>query len=311
MIADPDERVPAAGDTKTVHVRKVEPRAVGWRTLAWGNGVFDAGHRPPTNVVEGTIRIPYHLVLVTIDGGAERLEVTSACGHRYEGSDRRGAVSFVPAHCERQLKMSGVRSAWASISFRPELLDRAALDVAGGAGPLDVATFTNGEDPFVAGLVTEFARLHAEDGGLDPTYCDAMSWALAHYVARRYGGPSAGTGRRPRRLPTWRMRRIAEYVDAHVDRDIRIADLATLVGVSPGHLHRAFRATTGVTPLEFILRTRIRRAAQILVEEPVPPVPIVELALRVGFQSPSHFTRTFRRVTGSNPSSYRARTSLR
>jgi AraC family transcriptional regulator len=75
-----------------------------------------------------------------------------------------------------------------------------------------------------------------------------------------------------------------------------------LVGVSAGHLHRAFRATAGVTPLDYINEKRIRRAAAMLVQEQVP---ITELALRVGFSSPGHFARTFRRVTGVSPSAYR------
>ena len=83
-----------------------------------------------------------------------------------------------------------------------------------------------------------------------------------------------------------------------------MADLARLVGLSAGHLHRAFRETTGQTPLEFINRRRVERAAAILAtEEPT----IAEVALRVGFLSPSHFSRTFRRVTGRNPSARRTR----
>lgn len=283
--------------TPEPYVRKIEPRSRDWRSYAWSNGAFDTARRPYTEIVEGTICIPQHLVLVTLNGRAERFEVNSACGHRYSGGDRPGAVSFVPANCERQLRFFNVQSEWASISFSPALVDNDTLDG---------ATFTNGDDPFMAGLVAEVARLHAADGALDPTYCDAMSWALAHYLARRYGRPSVGSDPRSWKLPPWRLRRIADYVEARIDGDldgeVRIADLAGLVGVSPGHLHRAFRMTTGKTPLEFINERRVQRAMQILKKESAS---IAEIALRIGFLSPSHFTRTFRRITGLNPSVYR------
>ena len=54
---------------------------------------------------------------------------------------------------------------------------------------------------------------------------------------------------RPAKLAPWQVRRVTEFVDADVGADLRIADLAALIGVSVGHFHRAFRATTGRTPL--------------------------------------------------------------
>jgi AraC family transcriptional regulator len=217
------------------YVRKVEPLSADWRSFAWMTGAFDTAHRSYDQVVEGTICMPRHLVLVTLKGEAEWLEVASACGHRYTGRDRPGAVSFVPAHCERRLRLLSVRSEWASISLSPTLLEDEAFDNASDTHALDGATFTNGDDPFLAGMVAEFARLYATDGTLDTTYCETMSLALARYLARRYGHRRGGIGVSSQswRLPAWRLRRIVEYVEARVEgRDeggVRIDDLAGLV----------------------------------------------------------------------------------
>lgn len=284
------------------HVRRLEPMADGWQRFAWDGGAFDMAHRQHTEVVEGTICTPHHLVLVTIGGSARKLEVRTDDGHRYDGPDRCGAVSLVPAHCERQIRLLGVRAAWASIALRPELMDEVAGATDDGVPACaDFAPFTNAEDGFLAGLIGEVARLHGVSGKLDPLYCDAMTHALAHYLVRRYGR-SVRRDYQPVPLPPWRTRRIAEYIDAHIGDEIRIAALAQLVGLSAGHLHRAFRATTGVTPLAFVNEQRIQRALKILATENIS---ITELAFRVGFVSPSHFTRTFRRITGSNPSQVR------
>lgn len=287
-------------DLSTRYVRRVEPLAIGWRCVAWAGGRFDTAHRPYTPLVEGEIRTPAHLLLVTLRGGAERLEVDSDCGHRYRGEERRGMVSFVPAHCTRRLRMRGVHSQWASVSLRPELLDMLARD--GAERITELGAFTNAEDPLLAGLVAEFERLHALDGALDPTWCDAMSLALAHCLLRRHGRREPAALRRPQRLPAWQLRRLAEYVDAGIEGGISILDLATAAGMSVGHLHRAFRASTGLTPLEFINARRIRRAVQILATETAP---IAEVAARVGFASQSHFARIFRRKAGMPPSAFR------
>jgi AraC family transcriptional regulator len=126
-----------------------------------------------------------------------------------------------------------------------------------------------------------------------------MSFALAQHLAYRYGkiSRSAAPGWK---LTPWQIRSLSEYIEAH--SQIQIAELAASIGLSAGYLHRAFRATTGKTPLEFINAKRIARARLLLAKENLP---IAELALRVGFISPSHFARIFRRLTGVSPSQYR------
>ena len=285
----------------TAYERRMEPLASDWRHVAWSTGVFDTARRPYTEAAEGTFCTPQHLVIVTLRGGARHQEVVSSCGHRFAGPDRAGSVSFVPAHCSRRLKLAGVASEWASVGLDPHVLEDDELR-GPGARSLEASTFSNREDRFLTGVAGEFAQLHAADGRLDPTYCDAMSWSLALYLVRRYGRAGNSGRTRALRLPPWRLRRIADYVEEHLDREIRIADLAALVGVSGGYLHRAFRTSTGVTPLAFINERRVCRAMRILETERTS---MVDIALRIGFVSPSHFTRTFRSVTGLSPSRYR------
>jgi AraC family transcriptional regulator len=284
--------------------RRVEPAALGWRSFAWSTGVFDTARRPYTDRVEGTIRTPQHMVMVTLRGQAERLEVTSSCGHRYTGLDRPGAVSLVPAHCERQLRLSGVAFEWGSIALSPKLFDLRADNDQGAGGTLDIPSFTNIDDPFILGMVSEFFRLSAADGELDPVYCETMSWALARHLVARYGQVRAQPRIVAWKLAPWRVRRIADYVDTHLAEPLRIAELAELVGVSPGYFHRAFRETLGKTPLEYINERRVQRAMQYLHRDDAS---LAAIALQVGFISPSHFTRTFRQITGVNPSKYRER----
>jgi AraC family transcriptional regulator len=276
-----------------------DPPSQGWRTFAWAGGIFDTGHRAYARAVEGMIHTPYHLVLVTLKGGARQLEVATDCGHRYRGPEHAGAVSFVPAYCERRTRMHEVQLDWASVALRPEVFD--ALDQEGESRACEIAPFSNFNDAFVTALVGELVRAHDAHSRLDRAYCETMSHALASYLSRRYGRHAAQ--RRAWKLSPWRVRRIAEYVDAHIGCEIAIADLARLVGVSPGHLHRAFRATLGMTPLSYIHEKRIERASAMLASEDVS---IADVALRVGFLSAGHFSRTFRRLTGVHPSKFRA-----
>lgn len=280
--------------------RRFEPSAKDWRGFSWSTGRFDAGRRDLTRAVEGCIEVPHHLVMVTLSGSARRVEVDADCGHRYSGPDMQGAVSFVPAGCGRRLRMNDVQAEWASISLRPDLL---GTDIIGTDDdrPLDIPAFTNRPDPFIFSLVSEIARLRDAASIQSSEYCAAMAAALARHLACRYGRV-AETPFAPGRLPPWRLRRITEYVEANLDREIHTADLARIAELSAGHFHRALRDTTGQTPLEFVTARRIERARQLLSESAMS---VTELCLEVGFSSPSHFARLFRRATGLSPMEYR------
>ncbi|WP_149538413.1 AraC family transcriptional regulator [Siccirubricoccus phaeus] len=275
-------------------LRRVEPLCRDWRSASWRDGSFDTARRDLTAAVEGIIRLPHPLVLVTLRGGAERLEVRSECGHRYAGPDRPGAVSFIPAHATRQLRFTSVRAEWASLALHPAAFE--------GFGQPACGAFTNAEDPFLAALIGGFARRLTADGLLDPLWCEAMGRAAAAHLAARHGPARALP--RAHRLAPWQLRRIAEHVEARLAEPLRIAELAALLGLSAGYFHRAFRATTGQTPLAFITEARLRRAQAILAAERPG---IVALAARVGFASPGHFARLYRAHTGLPPGAARRR----
>jgi AraC family transcriptional regulator len=286
-------------ETPMQYERRVEPLSAEWRSFRWRGGAFDTARRSFTERVEGIICTPQHLILVTLKGGAEHQEVESSCGHRFVGSDHPGTVSFVPAHCRRHLKLKGVASEWASVSIDPAVCEDGS---ASAASLLDSATFTNRRDDFLRAAVIEIARLHNLDGGLDPLYCEAMSRAMMNYLRRRHlHEPDRESDASA--LPRWKLRRICDHVEAYLHQELRVSDLATIADVTPGYFHRAFRKTTGQTPLAYINERRVRRALSLLAQSDVS---IAETCVRVGFVSPAHFTRVCRNTIGMTPSAYRA-----
>ena len=108
-------------------------------------------------------------------------------------------------------------------------------------------------------------------------------------------------------LPACRLRRVMEYVQENLQRDLRLAELSALVHMSPYHFARLFKQSTGVPPHRFLVRRRIDAARALLAARTTP---IVEIAQLVGFRTASHFTTTFRRVTGMTPSAYRSAASV-
>ena len=175
-------------------IDRLSSRPDGWRRAQWASGAFETAHRPMTSIVEGRILSPNHLIMATLSGGADRHEISADGGHRYDGPDLPSTVSFLPAGCERRLRLHNVEWRWAAIALDPAKISWMACGSIEALGPL-----SGSEDSFVWHMLAEFERLDALEGGLDATYCDTMSLALVLYLARRYGG--ARVRGRPIKLP--------------------------------------------------------------------------------------------------------------
>ena len=103
-------------------------------------------------------------------------------------------------------------------------------------------------------------------------------------------------------LSTSHLRRVKDYVVENLPNQIRLAELSSLVGLSPSQFGRAFKISTGKTPHRWHVDLRIDRAIMLLGNHRKG---LVEIALETGFSEQSHFTRTFRAATGLSPSEWR------
>jgi AraC family transcriptional regulator len=98
------------------------------------------------------------------------------------------------------------------------------------------------------------------------------------------------------------VRLVTGYMREHLDREITLGELAGLIHLSRFHFCTAFRLATGKRPHEWLTIQRIERACTLLESTALR---IIDVALSVGYRTPSAFAAAFRRVVGDTPSSYR------
>ncbi len=99
-----------------------------------------------------------------------------------------------------------------------------------------------------------------------------------------------------------RVAAVARYMEQRFTEPCALSELAQLAGLSDFHFLRVFRATTGLTPHQHLLRSRLRVAATLLARSDTP---VTDVALAAGFEDLSNFTRTFRAEYALTPSRYR------
>jgi AraC family transcriptional regulator len=157
-------------------------------------------------------------------------------------------------------------------------------------------------DPNLLALI-QTMRAEVQDGCPGGAlYHESLCLALAAYAAARYSVKLPMTRTRRPKLSPPQLRRVLEYIDAHLDRRMTLAELADVVHVSPRHFCRLFRNTFGATPHRYVVSLRVERARGLLAANRLP---IGEIAKSLGFASQSHFTDVFHKATGTSPRYYR------
>ena len=186
------------------------------------------------------------------------------------------------------------------LRLAPAHLRATADDMGLGARTFDLAPAIHVRDPQIERIGW---MMQAEDHAAHPggrLFADSLASALA---VRLVALQSPSTPAPARALPAWRLRHVIDYVDAHLDQDLTLAELAAVAGFSPSHFKALFRQATSTPVHRFVLERRVERARLHLLEGRLS---VTEVALETGFAHPSHMARWMRRIVGLSPSQIRA-----
>jgi transcriptional regulator GlxA family with amidase domain len=162
-------------------------------------------------------------------------------------------------------------------------------------------------DPALERLGQALAVSHTQDAALGKVFADSVSLAIVSRIVARHFATNKSEVRGAAALPSWRMRRVVDYVEAHLAESIGLADMAHSVGLTRMHFAAQFRRATGLRPHEYLMRRRIERAQQLLLESRHG---LLDVALGCGFRSQAHFTTVFKRFVGETPFCWRAKANV-
>jgi len=203
------------------------------------------------------------------------------CGHEHAAGDRCVSFGFTPEYFERAAADAGLRGRLGFATMRlPPVRSSAAL----------VARACNGlAQPDAVGW---------EELGLD-----LIAVALR---TSNENGVRASSRTHPGSTAMARVTEIVRLIDRNPSEAHALDDLAESAGLSPFHFLRTFQRLTGVTPHQYLLRTRLRAAARQLVDRPAK---ILDVAFDAGFGDVSNFNHAFRAEFGVSPRAFAAATA--
>ena len=103
-------------------------------------------------------------------------------------------------------------------------------------------------------------------------------------------------------LPQHQLQQVLDYIDNYLAEDIKLADIAQLLDMSQFHFGRLFKQSIGLSPYQYLIQQRVERAKKLLKNTDYL---IIDIAMECGFNSHSHLTNKFRKMTGMTPKAFR------
>lgn len=210
-----------------------------------------------------------------------------------------GQISFLPA-CLPFSARARDAGEFLTVSLEPAFLACAASDY-GALESVNLKPVLAEEDPLMRELLGSFQAELENRRGNGELYVQSLATMLAVHLVQKY---SATT--HPRRevkggLGREQLLRTSAYIQERLASPISLAELAALNGISPFHFTRLFKRSTGITPYEYVTRSRVEKARTLLLQSHAN---ITEVALQVGFYDQSHFSRHFKRICGATPAAF-------
>ncbi len=184
-------------------------------------------------------------------------------------------------------------------SVEASLSDALGRPWSGDFGRLHACVF---KDAAVEALLARLWDEAAAGSPMGALFADRAWDTIALALLSATGEALPARQARPGGLAPWQVRRVRDYLEANLAEDVTLETLARLVGLSPYHLCRAFKASTGLPPHRWRMARRIERARETLERTDLA---LSDIAAACGFASQQHFTTAFKNHVGATPSAYR------
>ncbi len=257
----------------------------GWRLSRWRHFVGSYALPP----------LPASTLVVHI-GGKSQVRTWQRDGWTETGSIP-GDSTIVPAGMPSRWLVDGELDV-VTISFAPHLID--ASQNSARFSQLRFAF----SDPLGTALTRQvLSELYTPESTERDAYVGTLVNALTAHILRG-ATMSAGPEIPSTQSSAFRLHTVMSYVKEHPEADHGLEELAAAAGLTPSHFCRVFRKATGLTPHQFVMRTKLDRARHLLVQSELP---VAQISDSLGFKSQSHFTRTYRQYFHETPSDFRRR----
>lgn len=247
--------------------------------------------------------LPAH-VIVAHHGGDGDMSLRASGGINLRSRSRMGTMVIIPKGQDGRWDITG-NSDVSHVYLTHGRLASTVEEMTNGRD-FDLVNRVAFADPTVVNLVTMLSNEAMAAEGSSRLFVEQAIDLLCTQLVRGHSSfgalpdPAAKRGG----LADWQVKRVTNYMRSMMEQEIGLDELAALVQLSRFHFCTAFKKATGRNPHETLTMMRIARAKELLVDAALP---VTEIGLCVGYQTPSSFAASFRKTVGMSPSEFRRR----
>ncbi|MGB5632624.1 MAG: AraC family transcriptional regulator [Waterburya sp.] len=223
-------------------------------------------------------------------------------GKTHTGLYQRGEILITPVNTPLFVRWSGNENCL-QIRITKEFLQSIAQETLDrDSDRLELLPGFQIRDAQIEAVAMMLFTEHQQERFNNGLYLDSLTNVLAVNLLRNHTASKPKLPIYEGGLPPRQLSQVLDYIDAYLDRNIKLADLAQLLDMSPFHFSRLFKQSIGMTPHQYLSQQRVERAKQLLKKTDRL---IIDIALDCGFSSHSHLSKQFRQITGITPKAYR------
>jgi len=230
----------------------------------------------------------HHSIVLTLTGGTRLTGNKISTVPRYEGADRAGSISVIPAGVERHGWYRHADMRFFALLVDPRLVASPATEL---------RPRINHHDRRVEASLRRVAEAMIVRDEVSALYIEELAaGVLAQLGDHRHRIATA--------LSSAALERTIDLMEARLGNGVSLGELGANVDMDGDLFARKFKARLGVPPYRYFVARRVERARELL---GFGRAPLAEIAVTLGYSSQSHFTRQFVRETGTTPAAWRRR----
>ena len=260
-------------------------------TRQWGHGAL---HDTLAGLNEHVVMTYY---------GVDRDITWRTDGKRNVSRTRIGSITLIPEGHDGRWDIGG--SIEVSHVYIPDHRLQAAAQQLSVGGKVELLGRVGFDDLSAARLLELLSREAPRNDPASRLFLDQAIDLLCFQLVRAHSTVGALTlGEARGGLANWQVKRVTQYMQEHLGEEIGLDELSRIVNLGRFHFCTAFRKATGQTPHNWLMTLRMHEARRLL---GIPELAVTDVALAVGYQTPSSFAAAFRKVLGMTPRDYRRR----
>jgi AraC family transcriptional regulator len=295
-------------ELQTYGVRKYPPTSallassagLGWSTLS-------AELRFHASCERQTVVAQHVEICLVIAGNNDGLVKRTEAGFRQEAIAKTSAIWLSPAGVDKEIVITAPIPQTMHLYLPTSMFDRLKDDFNLPVAPAHSIRHAYGiDDEVIDQLGRSILSELANETAAGRMYVETASLALGARLLQKHSdsGECASTEPSSLYIDHVRMRRVLDYISAHISDEITLESLAGIAGYSVFHFARKFTLAMGISPARYVSQRRLENA---MAELAAGKLPLAEIALNAHFSSQASFTRAFHRATGVTPKEYQRR----